>query len=106
MLASPLTSVCVPCCLQLGLNVMADLTNDEYKQRFLGTRVPEERLNRTSTAVDANAEFELERIPKKVDWREHNAVTEVKNQETVGDLGAVLVYVRETVVHIPTVLIS
>lgn len=68
----------------LGLNVMADLTNDEYKQRFLGTRVPEERLNRTSTAVDANAEFDLERIPKKVDWRKHNAVTEVKNQETCG----------------------
>lgn len=69
----------------LGLNVMADLTNDEYRQRFLGTRVPEERLNRSSS-TDRNSvvDLNLDGIPQTVDWRKQNAVTKVKNQESCG----------------------
>ena len=63
---------------------MADLTNDEYRQRFLGTRVPEERLNRSSS-TDRNSvvDLNLDGIPQTVDWRNQNAVTKVKNQESV-----------------------
>ena len=83
-LSVPCVISLVFCCLQLGLNVMADLTNDEYRQRFLGTRVPEERLNRSSS-TDRNSvvDLNLDGIPQTVDWRNQNAVTKVKNQESV-----------------------
>lgn len=85
----------VSCCLQLGLNVMADLTNDEYRQHFLGTRVPEERLNRSSS-TDGRAiiDFNLDDVPQTMDWRQHNAVTQVKNQESVGDRKVTLCYME------------
>ncbi|KAI3713036.1 hypothetical protein L1987_71606 [Smallanthus sonchifolius] len=73
----------------VGLNQFADLTNEEYRSMYLGTKAdPYRRIAKMQRgeisrrhAVQSNEMF-----PEKVDWRERGAVTPIKNQ---GGCGAV-----------------
>ncbi|KAI3813372.1 hypothetical protein L1987_18094 [Smallanthus sonchifolius] len=75
----------------VGLNQFADLTNEEYRSMYLGTKAdPYRRIAKMQRgeisrryAVQANEMF-----PKKVDWRERGAVTPIKNQGGCGSCWA------------------
>jgi hypothetical protein len=70
--------------LQVGLNALADLTHEEFKQKFaLGhlkfQRKPDNRLRTFS-----HGSVDEATLPQEIDWRSKNAVAEVKNQQMVG----------------------
>jgi len=61
----------------LGLNILADLTNEEYQRIYLGTKITVE--------VIALPEFEdVAPLADTVDWRTSGAVTPIKDQGQCG----------------------
>lgn len=68
----------------LGVNHLADLTDDEYKQ-LLGYK----KSKKSSGASGIfTAPSNTEDVPEIWDWREHNVVTPVKNQGQCGSCWA------------------
>lgn len=67
----------------LGINKFADLTNDEFRARFLGVRILERRLS-SKRSDRYTPSVGDESLPDSVDWRKEGAVVEVKDQ---GDCG-------------------
>lgn len=68
---------------KLGLNRFADLTNEEYRARYLGTKIdPNRRLGRTPS--NRYAPRVGETLPDSVDWRKEGAVVPVKDQASCG----------------------
>lgn len=67
----------------LGLNKFSDLTHDEFRSQYLGTR-PAGRANRVRS--EANFIYEDVVAEPKIDWREKGAVSEVKDQGSCGKL--------------------
>lgn len=67
---------------RLGLNVFADLTNEEYRSRYLGGKFASgSRRNRTSNRYQPRLGDE---VPDSIDWREKGAVVPIKDQGSCG----------------------
>ncbi|XP_057428115.1 cysteine proteinase mucunain-like [Lotus japonicus] len=74
---------------KLGLNKFSDLTNEEYRAMFLGTRTRGSRgLLSGSKRSDRYGFREGEELPASVDWREKGAVAPVKDQGQCGSCWA------------------
>lgn len=80
---------------KLGLNRFADLTNDEYRSIFLGTRMDGKRKfmkRKAAAAVTASNKSggidSVDELPESVDWREKGAVSSIKDQGYCGSCWA------------------
>nr|DAD41349.1 TPA_asm: hypothetical protein HUJ06_015672 [Nelumbo nucifera] len=72
---------------KVGLNRFADLTNDEYRAMYLGTKLnPNRRASRPKSNRYA---FQAgDALPDSVDWRDKGAVVAVKDQGSCGSCWA------------------
>lgn len=68
---------------RLGLNRFADLSNEEYRGTYLGTKIPERHGKRFSVRHERT---EGDKLPRSVDWRTMGAVADVKDQGSCGDI--------------------
>ncbi|XP_020087908.1 fruit bromelain-like [Ananas comosus] len=65
----------------LGTNQFADMTFDEFLAKYTGTSVPLKMKSETLTLTSFE-DVNISAVPKSIDWRDHGAVTEVKQQGT------------------------
>ncbi|PSS16062.1 Actinidain like [Actinidia chinensis var. chinensis] len=66
---------------RVGLNQFADLTDEEYRSMYLGTKISPRRTN----VSDRYKPQVGDQLPDSIDWREKGAVVDIKNQ---GDCGS------------------
>lgn len=70
---------------KVGLNQFADLTNEEYRTMYLGTRSDaRRRFVKSKNPSHRYASRPNELMPHSVDWRKRGAVAPIKNQGSCG----------------------
>lgn len=71
---------------KLGLNKFADLSNEEFRAGYLGTRMDEKRrlLGARAPKSERYLFKDGDDLPESVDWREKGAVAPVKDQGQCG----------------------
>lgn len=70
---------------KVGLNSFADLTNEEYRAIYLGTRTdPKRRITKSKNPSQRYAFRASEKLPASVDWRVKGAINPIKNQGSCG----------------------
>ncbi|KAG2319633.1 hypothetical protein Bca4012_054123 [Brassica carinata] len=73
----------------LGLNEFADLSHEEFKNKYLGLKTDiARRGDERSYQEFAYKDVDVEGLPKSVDWRKKGAVSYVKNQGSCGSCWA------------------
>ncbi|PIN26156.1 Cysteine proteinase Cathepsin L [Handroanthus impetiginosus] len=72
---------------KLGLNRFADLTNEEYRKMYLGTRVDGKRRLTGTKSHRYNPKVG-DKLPDSIDWRKKGAVVPVKDQGNCGSCWA------------------
>ncbi|TKY55678.1 Cysteine proteinase RD21a [Spatholobus suberectus] len=74
---------------KLGLNKFADMTNEEYRAMYFGTKSDNERrVTKTKSTGHRYAYNAGDRLPLHVDWRLKGAVAPIKDQESCGSCWA------------------
>lgn len=74
---------------KVGLNSFADLTNEEYRGIYLGTRTdPKRRITKSKNPSQRYAFRASEKLPASVDWRVKGAINPIKNQGSCGSCWA------------------
>jgi len=69
----------------LGLNKFADITNEEYRAMYLGTRTDaKRRVMKTQRTGHRYAYNSGDKLPVFVDWRLKGAVAPIKDQGSCG----------------------
>ncbi|XP_071693085.1 cysteine proteinase COT44-like [Rutidosis leptorrhynchoides] len=75
----------------VGLNQFADVTNDEYRSMFLGTKPDVNRRIAKLQRGEISQRYAVQSndmLPVNVDWRKSGAVAPIKNQGTCGSCWA------------------
>ncbi|KAI3665690.1 hypothetical protein L6452_44320 [Arctium lappa] len=75
----------------VGLNRFADITNDEYRSMYLGTRSYADRRIAKLQRAGISQRYAVENnemLPENVDWRKSGAVAPVKDQGSCGSCWA------------------
>lgn len=71
---------------KLGLNQFADMTNEEYRVMYFGTKSDaKRRLMKTKSTGHRYAYSAGDRLPVHVDWRVKGAVAPIKDQGSCGE---------------------
>ncbi|XP_047319018.1 ervatamin-B-like [Impatiens glandulifera] len=74
---------------KVGLNVFADLTDEEYRSYYLGLKYDARRqFVQSKMASQRYAASSAENLPELVDWRTEGAVSSIRNQGRCGSCWA------------------
>lgn len=66
----------------LALNKFADLTHEEFKSKYVGTKFARTRARTPKTSF----RYRNLKAADQIDWRENGAITRIKDQGSCGEL--------------------